>query len=256
MRVVEAGQRGVEATAGGLRRDVRREFLIGARVFGADCAQHVRACPGDRHALFQLARISQDGQPVGRTNTLGQRRHGHARIDGEHAVGRGKQRVDLDLGDLADIHRELRQPYRYADDGVAVGRRAGAPASEQPVDARARPQFARQRHVDRRQRQRRVDDQFDRRAALTEQHDRAELPALDDAADQLVGIAAPGGRRLHEEAFDARLRPGGGHARRHRIGRARDGSGVSPTRYSCILISRGTPISMARSDPCRHAGSA
>lgn len=47
--------------------------------------------------------------------------HHDLRIERDHAVGVGQQRVDIELGDLPDIGDELRQAHHGRAHRVAVG---------------------------------------------------------------------------------------------------------------------------------------
>ena len=105
-----------------------------------------------------------------------------------------------------------------ADQRLVVDRRAAAVAGQQGADLRLRDQVARQPVVERRQAQRAVLAQFDRRAAFAEQHRGPEHRVARDADDQFVR-AGPAGHRLHREAQHLGLRLLARHALAHADGR-------------------------------------
>ena len=76
-------------------------------------------------------------------------------------------------------------------------------------------------HVERRQGERPVGDDLDRRAAVAEQDHRAELGIVRCADDQLVRVR-PADHRLHHKAVDPGLGRCLGDARAHRLDRRAD----------------------------------
>lgn len=102
---------------------------------------------------------------------LGLRRaDGDARIERDDARRVRQQRVDVDLRHLRQVGGELRQAHEDFRHLGAVHRRHVAIAGHLPGDAGARDHVAGNPHVERRQRQRAVLDQFHRLAAAAEQH--------------------------------------------------------------------------------------
>ena len=129
--------------------------------------------------------------------------HDDAGIERDHALGVGQQRIDVELGDLAHVGDELRQPHQGVAHGAARGRRPVAIAAQQAVDARAAQRILGQHRVERRQGERLVVDHLGRHAAMADQQDRPEHRILGRAQDQLDGMR-PLDHRLHHEAVDAR----------------------------------------------------
>jgi len=69
---------------------------------------------------FELDRIGPDGKA--RSALLPRRlAHDNTGVERDHAVGIGQQRVDIELGDLAHVGDELRQPHQDVADGAARG---------------------------------------------------------------------------------------------------------------------------------------
>ena len=89
---------------------------------------------------------------------------------------------------------------------VLVGRRHVAIGLEHARDARARDQVARKLEIERRQRQRLVVDDLDRRAAAAEHDDRAEGRIVGDAGDEFARLG-PHDHRMDRHAGDARVGP-------------------------------------------------
>ena len=84
------------------------------------------------------------------------RRHQHARIDGDDAALVGEHGIEIELAQLGKIGGKLRQLDQEQRDGVARRRRDVAVSLQHAGDPGARDQAAREREIERRQRQRLV----------------------------------------------------------------------------------------------------
>ena len=124
------------------------------------------------------------------------RRDRYARVDGDDAGLVGENRIEIDLADLGKIGHKLRQLDQKKLDGALVGGGHVAVSLEDASDPGARDEAAREREVERRQRQRLVADDFDRRSALPEDDDRAESRVVGDADDELARL------RTHDHGKD------------------------------------------------------
>ena len=129
-----------------------------------------------------------------------------ARVDGEHAGFIGQHRVDIEAADFGNVGGHLRQLDQNHRDGVRLHRRHVAIGAQQPRDAGALDQAARQLQVERRQRQRLVVDDLDRRAAAAEHDDGAEGRIVGEAENEFARLR-PHHHRLHHHARNPRLRP-------------------------------------------------
>ena len=143
---------------------------------------------------------------VGAALGLGRGPGDDARVERDHARGVGQQRVHVHLDDLRKIRRQPRQPHQRQRHGVDVGRRTVAIARHQLADAGLLDHVARQRAVERRQRQRLVGDHLHRHAPGAEQHHRAEGGVFGHAQNQLMRVLAPD-HRLHRQPVDLRVGP-------------------------------------------------
>ena len=122
------------------------------------------------------------------------------RVEGDDPLGRGEQRVDVDLGDPRLLGDELAEADEERGEHVDVDRPPAADAAERLRDRRLLDQAPRERRVERRQGQRPVAEHLDELAAHPEQEDRAELRIRAAADDQLV--AGPVDHRLDRDALE------------------------------------------------------
>ena len=126
------------------------------------------------------------------------------RVDGDDAVGRADQRVDVEFGDAVGlVGREFRQPADDLRESIDVDGLTAAETREQrrsfqPQQHRTRFSLRHGRKFDGG-----VLEQFDHRAAEARHDQRAEL-RVDARADH--DFDARGNHRLHEHAGDARWR--------------------------------------------------
>ena len=162
--------------------------------------------------LRQLARVGLDGEVRRAGRLLAADAHTGVERDGAFVVD--DQRVDVQLGHLGHVGQQLRHGHQRGDDGIDVGRRHVAVAVQQPGDARALDQRARQRGVERRQRHGAVGHHLDRRAALSEKDHGAKGRVDAGADDQLLRLLHLH-HLLHGEAFDARVGLAFAHAHQH-----------------------------------------
>jgi hypothetical protein len=95
-------------------------------------------------------------------------------IDGDEAVLVGQNGVEIELAQLGQIGRELRQLDQQERDGVDVRGRDVAVGLEHARHAGAPDQLARERKIERRERERLVADDLDRGSPAAEHDDRAE----------------------------------------------------------------------------------
>ncbi len=75
-----------------------------------------RSPRGQLRLVRERRRIGPDRQPVDRQAR--RRADGDARVERQHALVVGKQRVDVEFGDLGEIDDELRQLQKRVDDGL------------------------------------------------------------------------------------------------------------------------------------------
>ena len=205
--------RAEEAQAQIFGRDTFDERTVLRLVFRADRPQRDRlTVPVD--ALHQLGRVRRDREMRRARRLAGA--HAQPRIEREHAVGIGPERVDVELGEFRQIDEHLRDRDQHIGDRIERHRQPVAVAREQLRDARARDHLAREHAVHRRQRDRAVGEHLDRRAAVPEQQHRAEQRVDARADDQLVRLR-PHGHRLHREAGEAGLGLRLADAREHRL---------------------------------------
>ena len=124
------------------------------------------------------------------------RRDRHARVHGDDAGLVGEHRIEINLADLGEIGDKLRQLDQKKLDGALVGGGHVAVSLEDAGDPGAGDEAAREREVERRQRQRLVTDDLNRRASLPEDNDRAESRIIGDADDELTRF------RTHDHGED------------------------------------------------------
>ena len=114
----------------------------------------------------------------------------HAGVEGDQALGRGEQRVDVDLLDPGLLDDELAE----ADEQLLQRARSTGARPRTPLqrleDAGLLHHPPRQRGVQRRQGQGAVLEDLDQLAAGAEQQDGAELRVEAAADDQLVAVEA------------------------------------------------------------------
>ena len=126
--------------------------------------------------------------------------HHHARIQRQQPLGRGQQRVDVDLLDPALLDHQLAEAHQQVFQRRQIHRLAPAHALQRGEDLGLLHQAQRQRGVQRRQRQRAVFEDFHQLSAGAEQQHRAELRIEAAADDQLVAIKLD--HRLHGHALE------------------------------------------------------
>ena len=156
-----------------------------------------------------LLRIGPDRETSGRSAAarLG-RRDRNAGVDRDDAGLVGENRIEIDLADLGKIRCELRELDQEKSDGLFVRRRHVAVGLEDARHPGAGDQVARQRQIERRQRQRLVVDHLDRGAALAEDDDRTEGRIVGEADDELARLR-PHDHGKHGHAVDPRIGLGG-----------------------------------------------
>jgi hypothetical protein len=116
-----------------------------------------------------------------------------------------QQRIDVQLTDLRNVRRHLRQFDQNHRDGIRLDRRHIPVAAQQPRDAGTLDQVTGQLQIERRKCQRPVVDDLDRRAAAPEHDDSAEGRIVGEAEDQFARLR-PHHHRLHDDAGYPRLR--------------------------------------------------
>ena len=134
------------------------------------------------------------------------RRHRHARIDGDEAVLVGQHRVEIELAHLRQIGSQLRELDQQERDGVGICGRNVAVGLEHARHPGARDQLAGKLEIERRQRQRLVADDLDRGPAAAEHDDRAEGRIVGDPRDQFARFRTQN-HRMDRHAGDASIRP-------------------------------------------------
>ena len=170
------------------------------------------------------------------------RRNRDAGIDRDHAGLVGEQRIEIELAHLRQVGGELRELDQQQRDRVRVRGRDVAIGLEHARHPRARDQVARERQVERRQRQRLVVDDLDRGAAAAEHDDRAEGRIVGEAGDQFARLGSQD-HRMDGDAGDAGVGP-------RRLARARISATASRTAPSLVRLSRTPPTS----DLCTMSG--
>jgi hypothetical protein len=129
----------------------------------------------------------------------------------------GEERIDVEFGELGQIGKHLREGDQDVADRIEPRRGMVAEAGEQPGDPGARHQLAGEHAIERRQRDRAVGDDLDRRAAVAEQQHRPEQGVDAGADDQLLGEWSAH-HLLDGEAGQPRLRARGANPRQHLLG--------------------------------------
>jgi len=132
----------------------------------------------------------------------------NTRINGDHAGLIREHRIEIDLANFREVGGELRQFDEKERNRGFVCRGNIAVGLKNARDARSRDEPARQRQVQRRQRQRLVIDDFDGGAALAEHNDRAEGRIVGHADNQFARLRTDHHRKYHHPD-DASVRFGG-----------------------------------------------
>src|SRR6516165_4940389 len=148
-----------------------------------------------------MLRIRSDGEPC--RSWLLSRRDAQPGIEGDDAGRVREQGVDVQLTDLLVIGGELAEADQYFDDSLDLRRWLAAISLQQSPNSGACHHSARQQHVERRQLERGVTHDLDRRASLAERHQRAEYRVFDKPDEELHGCGAAN-HGLNEEPVKAR----------------------------------------------------
>ncbi len=186
-------------------------------VLGADRPDREARAVARRPLPHVLARVGPDGRP----RQLGLVHLGpverDARVEGEQSLGRGEQRVDVDLGDPALLDDEQAEADEQLLQRGGVDRPPAADAAKRAGDRRPLDHPPGQRRRQRRQPQLAVAEQLDERAAHAEEQHRPELRVDRRADDQLVAGVVD--HRLDGDALEVLLAARLGHRRPHALER-------------------------------------
>ncbi len=199
--VREAIRRPEEAELQIFLGDALEEGAMQRLVLGPDRAERQGFTGREREARDQFARIRSYREAHGRI-----RRDGRAGVESEHAALVAEQGIDVELDEPRLIDDELRQPEQGVDERVEGDGRPVAIAAQQTRDARALDELARERGIQRRQRDGGIAQDFDRGAARAEHQRRPEHGIAGQAEQELVG-AAERRHALHGVAAVMRLGP-------------------------------------------------
>jgi hypothetical protein len=183
----------------------RHHLLQRRRVLGLNWTDEYLAAIAQEHGTLEILGIGTDRQS-GLGRAFGAR-DANPRVQRQHSLGIGQQRVDVEVNNLGEVSSKLSHLHQRQSHRVQIRRRLIAIATQQAVDARTLDQRAGKKRVQRRQRHRRIADLLDRDATLAEQHDRAELGILADPDDQFVR-AVPAHHLLDDHPVDDGLRRG------------------------------------------------
>ena len=154
----------------------------GASLPGRHVLHRIGANGGTRKLVFGRVRLVQDD----------------AGVERDQAIGRGEQRVDVDLFDPALLDDQLAEADDQGIERVEVDGFAAAHAFERGEDLRLLHLMAGERGGERRQRERAIFLDFDELSAGSEEKHRAKLRI--DAAAEDDFVAVEFGEGLHGDA--------------------------------------------------------